>query len=77
MFDDKWVGFISHWNYEEIDDASIHMLFLLFVGMYLCYKPYTSSNRVVSIRSEQEKHVYLQPRDLHSHIDLVPLHQIN
>jgi hypothetical protein len=45
-------------------------------GMYLCYKTYTSSYRVVSIRSQQEKHVYLQPRDLHSYIDLVPLHQI-
>jgi hypothetical protein len=32
-----------------------------------------TSYRVVSIRSEKEKHVYLQPRDLHSYIDLVPI----
>jgi hypothetical protein len=36
-------------------------------GMHLCYKAYTSSYRVVSICSEQEKkHACLQPRDLHS-----------
>ena len=33
MFDEKWVGQISRVNYEEIDDANIHMLFLLFGGM--------------------------------------------
>jgi hypothetical protein len=33
---------------------------------------------VVSICSEQEKkHACLQPRDLHSYIDLVPIHQIH